>query len=152
LNRNIDAGATVLLSTHVMANAEEMCQHWVMIHQGRKVLDELMIGLRRQFDPQTIHFEPLDPDADPLPLRAVPGVERINRHESHFTITMAAGVDPAGAIGRLKMTLSPARVELARRRLEDVFMRIAAEGAAGSDAARALRADLVTPGTEGAFV
>ena len=35
-------GATVLLSTHVMANAEEMCQHVVMIHQGRKVLDESM--------------------------------------------------------------------------------------------------------------
>ena len=37
-------GATVLLSTHVMANAEEMCQHVVMIHQGRKVLDEPMSG------------------------------------------------------------------------------------------------------------
>jgi ABC-2 type transport system ATP-binding protein len=143
-------GATVLLSTHVMANAEEMCQHVVMIHQGRKVLDESMIGLRRQFDPRTIHFEPLDPDADPLPLRAVHGVERISRHEGHFTITMSAGVDPAGAIGRLAMTVAPARVELARLRLEDVFIRIVAEGA-GSDAAGALRADLLTPGTEGAF-
>src|SRR6187399_3216887 len=56
-------GATVLLSTHVMANAEEMCQHVVMIHQGRKVLDEAMAGLRRQFDPRTIHFEPLDENA-----------------------------------------------------------------------------------------
>ena len=43
-------GATVLLSTHVMANAEEMCQHVVMIHQGHKVLDEPVAGLRRQFD------------------------------------------------------------------------------------------------------
>ena len=38
-------GATVLLSTHVMSNAEEMCQHVVMIHQGRKVLDEAMAAL-----------------------------------------------------------------------------------------------------------
>jgi hypothetical protein len=44
------------------------------------------------------------------------------------------------------------RVELARLRLEDVFIRIVAEGAAGSDAARALRADLLAPGAEGAFV
>src|SRR6187401_175229 len=79
-------GATVLLSTHVMANAEEMCQHVVMIHQGRKVLDEPMSGLRRQFDARTIHFEPLDPDADPSPLRAVPGVERLDRHEGSFTV------------------------------------------------------------------
>jgi ABC-2 type transport system ATP-binding protein len=145
-------GATVLLSTHVMANAEEMCQHVVMIHQGRKVLDESMIGLRRQFDPRTIYFEPLDPGADLFPLSAVPGVERIDRHEGSVTISLADGVDPAGTIGRLALAVAPARVELARLRLEDVFIRIVTEGLAGSDAARALRADLVAPGTQGAFV
>ena len=33
-------GATILFSTHVMSHAEEICQHVVMIHRGRKVLDE----------------------------------------------------------------------------------------------------------------
>ena len=145
-------GATVLLSTHVMANAEEMCQHVVMIHQGRKVLDESMIGLRRQFDPRTIYFEPLDPNADLSPLGAVPGVVRMDRHEGSFTIRLADGVDPAGTIGRLAVAVAPARVELARLRLEDVFIRIVSEGLGGSDAARALRADLLAPGTQGAFV
>ncbi len=144
-------GATVLLSTHVMANAEEMCQHVVMIHQGRKVLDESMLGLRRQFDTRTIHFEPLDANADASPLQAVPGVERLDRHEGSFTITLSDGVDPAGAIGRLAMAVAPARVELARLRLEDVFIRIVAEGAK-DDAARALRASLLAPGAEGALV
>ena len=37
-------GATILFSTHVMAHAEEMCEHVVMIHEGRKVLDEPMDG------------------------------------------------------------------------------------------------------------
>src|SRR5687767_4194134 len=52
-------GATILFSTHVMAHAEELCQHIVMMHQGRKVLDEPMAGLRRQFDMRVIRFEPL---------------------------------------------------------------------------------------------
>ena len=52
-------GATILFSTHIMAYAEEMCDHVVMIHEGRKVLDEPMAGLRRQFDPRRILFEPL---------------------------------------------------------------------------------------------
>ena len=43
-------GATILLSTHVMAQAEELCDRVVMIHKGRKVLDEPMSNLRRQFD------------------------------------------------------------------------------------------------------
>jgi ABC-2 type transport system ATP-binding protein len=144
-------GATVLLSTHVMANAEEMCQHVVMIHQGQKVLDESMVGLRRQFDPRTIYFEPLDPAADPAPLRMVPGVERIEQAAEAFTITLVDGTDPASAMGRLALAVAPARVELARLRLEDVFIRIVAEDAAGSAAAHVIRAGLQGPGAEGAF-
>jgi ABC-2 type transport system ATP-binding protein len=134
-------GATVLLSTHVMLNAEEMCQHVIMIHKGRKVLDESMVGLRRQFDPRTIHFEPLDPSADPSPLRAVPGVERVEAVESGYVVALRAGADPAAAIGRLAMAVAPARIELARLRLEDVFINIVSGGATGRDAG-ALRAGL----------
>jgi ABC-2 type transport system ATP-binding protein len=144
-------GATVLLSTHVMAHAEEMCQHVVMIHQGRKVLDESMVGLRRQFDPRTIHFEPLDPAANPAPLRRVPGVERVEPAGESFTVTLAEGADPASAIGRLAVAVAPARVELSRLRLEDVFIKIVAGGAAGGDATRSLRDGLQSPGAEGAF-
>src|SRR5262245_22725735 len=144
-------GATVLLSTHVMANAEEMCQHVVMIHQGRKVLDEPVAGLRRQFDRRTIHFEPLDPDVDSSRLRGLPGVERVDASDEGYTVTLTEGTDPAGAIARLAATVPPARVELARLRLEDVFIRIVSEGAPGSEAARALRAGLRAPGAEGAL-
>jgi ABC-2 type transport system ATP-binding protein len=139
-------GATVLLSTHVMANAEEMCQHVVMIHQGRKVLDEPIAGLRRQFDRRTIHFEPLDPRADPSKLCALPGVERVDAKGEGYTVVLTEGTDPAGAIARLASAVPPARVELARLRLEDVFIGIVSGGAAGSDAARALRAGLQSEG------
>jgi ABC-2 type transport system ATP-binding protein len=142
-------GATVLLSTHVMANAEEMCQHVVMIHQGRKVLDEPVAGLRRQFDRRTIHFEPIDSDADPSRLRAVSGVERVDAVGEGYTVLLAEGTDPAGAIARLAVAVPPARIELARLRLEDVFIRIVSEGATGSEVARVLRAGLQAPG-EGA--
>ncbi|HLG54524.1 MAG TPA: ATP-binding cassette domain-containing protein [Vicinamibacterales bacterium] len=145
-------GATVLLSTHVMANAEEMCQHVVMIHQGRKVLDEPMAGLRRQFDPRTIRFEPLHSGADTSPLRAVPGVERVEpTDEGGCTVVLTEGTDPATAIARLAAVVAPARIEIARLRLEDVFIRIVSAGAAGSDAARALRAGLQSSESEGAL-
>ena len=48
-------GATILLSTHVMTHAEEICEHVVMIHRGRKVLDDSVAGdpppLRSADDP-----------------------------------------------------------------------------------------------------
>jgi ABC-2 type transport system ATP-binding protein len=149
IQREHRRGATVLLSTHVMANAEEMCQHVVMIHQGRKVLDEPVAGLRRQFDHRTIHFEPLDPSADASRLRSLPGVERVEATGEGYTVLLAEGTDPAGAIARLAGAVPPARVELARLRLEDVFIRIVSQGVPGSEAARTLRAGLQE--SEGAF-
>jgi ABC-2 type transport system ATP-binding protein len=143
-------GATVLLSTHVMANAEEMCQHVVMIHQGRKVLDEAMSGLRRQFDPRTIHFEPLDANANPARLSSVSGVERVDSVDGTYRIALLAGTDPASVMARLAAAVAPARIELARLRLEDVFVRIVAEGSHSEAASQALRAS-VTAGPEGAL-
>jgi ABC-2 type transport system ATP-binding protein len=143
-------GATVLLSTHVMANAEEMCQHVVMIHQGRKVLDEAMAGLRRQFDPRTIVFEPLDPNADASMLARVAGVERVETSDGVHRITLAPGVDPAPVMARLAAAVAPARIELARRRLEDVFVGIVAGGQKNEQSARELRESL-SAGVEGAL-
>jgi ABC-2 type transport system ATP-binding protein len=143
-------GATVLLSTHVMANAEEMCQHVVMIHQGKKVLDEPMAGLRRQFDPRTILFEPIDVNANPSALAAVSGVERVEGNDGSYLITLGPGVDPAPVMARLASAVAPARIELARRRLEDVFVGIVAEGQRNEQSARALRESL-SAGTEGAL-
>jgi ABC-2 type transport system ATP-binding protein len=143
-------GATVLLSTHVMANAEEMCQHVVMIHQGRKVLDEAMSGLRRQFDPRTIHFEPLEAHANPSSLSGVSGVERVESADGTYRISLSPGTDPAAVMARLAAAVAPARIELARLRLEDVFVRIVAEGPHSEAASRALRASVTAP-SEGAL-
>jgi ABC-type uncharacterized transport system ATPase subunit len=127
-----------------------MCQHVVMIHQGRKVLDEPTSGLRRQFDPRTIHFEPLDPNANAGRLAALRGVERVDGADGIYRITLAEGVDPADAMARLAAAVPPARIELARLRLEDLFVRIVAGEVPAHDH-QALLASLKAPGTEGAL-
>jgi ABC-2 type transport system ATP-binding protein len=120
-------GATILFSTHVMPQAEEICQHVVMIHRGRKVLDEDVAVIRRQYDPRTIRFEPLDPAADASVLRALAEVERVDRVEGSYDIRLVEGTDPATAMRRIVMALPPARIELSRPRLEDVFVKIVSE-------------------------
>jgi len=115
-------GATILFSTHAMSQAEDLCEHVVMIHRGRKVLDEQMSAIRRRFDPRTVRFEPMDPDADLTPLRALRGVERVDRGTSGCDIVLAAGTDPGMAIQQIAVAVAPSRIELARLRLEDVFV------------------------------
>ena len=145
-------GATILFSTHVMPQAEEICQHVVMIHRGRKVLDEDVTAIRRQYDPRTIKFDPLEPSADPSVLRSFAEVERIDRVDGGYEIHLVAGTDPGSAMQRIAMAIAPARIELSRPRLEDVFIGIVSGGTGTSDTAEKLRADLRDLGTSGATV
>jgi ABC-2 type transport system ATP-binding protein len=115
-------GATILFSTHVMAQAEELCDRVVMIHKGRKVLDESMSSLKRRFDPTRVLFEPLDANADVSVLRSVPGVVSLQRHEGNVELKLAPGTDPASVIRESAARVVPARIEIARIRLEDVFV------------------------------
>src|SRR5690348_5063725 len=57
-------GATIIFSTHVMVQAEELCEPIVMMHKGRKVLDEDLASIRRRHDPRTLIFEPFERGAD----------------------------------------------------------------------------------------
>jgi ABC-2 type transport system ATP-binding protein len=136
-----DRGATVLFSTHVMSQAEELCEHIVMIHRGRKVLDERVTDIRRRYDPRTIRFEPLDSAADISTLRALAEVERVDPVAAGYDVLLVEGSDPGAAIRRITMAITPARIELARPGLEDVFVRIVAESNR-ADAERLARAEV----------
>jgi ABC-2 type transport system ATP-binding protein len=121
-------GATILLSTHVMTHAEEICEHVVMIHRGRKVLDDSVAAIGRRYDPRTIQFEPLDPAADLGLLRGFAEVEQIEPAAAGFDIRLADGSDPGAAIRRITAAVTPARIELARPRLEDIFISLVSDG------------------------
>jgi ABC-2 type transport system ATP-binding protein len=127
-------GATIMLSTHVMAHAEEICEHVVMIHRGRKVLDDSVAAIRRRHDPRTIQFEPLDSAADLGALRALAEVEQIEPAAVGFDIRLTEGSDPGAAIRRVTATVTPARIELARPRLEDIFISLVSDGGAPAPA------------------
>jgi ABC-2 type transport system ATP-binding protein len=136
-------GATVLFSTHVMTYAEQLCDHVVMIHRGRKVLDQTVAGIGETYDPRSILFEPLVPAADLAPLRAIPGVVGISRDGTGWNIALDATASVASVIPAVVAAVTPARIEVRRPTLEDVFVSIVAGGAAaaGDDEAR-LRAAL----------
>jgi ABC-2 type transport system ATP-binding protein len=123
-------GATVLFSTHVMTQAEEICEHVVMIDRGRKVMDDRVTDIRRRYDPRTIRFEPLDPAANITPLRSLAEVEQVEPATHGYDIRLVDGSDPGAAIRRITSTLTPSRIELARPRLEDIFVSIV-EGGSG---------------------
>jgi len=127
-----DRGTTIVLSTHAMEQAEEVCDHIVMINHGRKVLDDTVAAIRGHYDPQVIRLEPLQERVDDAALRLLPEVARVARDGAGgFEIHLVRGADPGDAIARVAALVPARRIELAHRRLEEIFISIvsAAQGA-----------------------
>jgi len=119
---------TILFSTHMMAEAELLCDRVVMIHQGRKVLDQSIAGIRAQYDPRSVLFEPLDPSADMTRFQALPSISRIERHNDAYELKLHEGVDLAAAMRDIAATVAPAKLEVQRPSLEDIFVQIVTAG------------------------
>jgi len=120
-------GATILFSTHVMPHAEELCDHVVMIHKGQKVLDDPVSAIQRRYDPRVIEFDPLDPSADLTPLSAIPEVESVIRVDGGgCKVMLREGASASSVIPRLAIAVPPARIEIARPTLEEVFVKLVA--------------------------
>jgi ABC-2 type transport system ATP-binding protein len=136
-------GATIIFSTHIMTHAEQLCDHVVMIHRGRKMLDHSMAGIRETFDPHRILFEPLEAGSDIEALRATAGVASVTRDGASWDVALDPGASAAEVMPRLVTAVAASRVEIRRPTLEDVFVSIVTGGAAhaADDGAR-LRATL----------
>jgi ABC-2 type transport system ATP-binding protein len=135
-------GATILFSTHVMAHAEQLCDHIVMIHLGDKVLDRTLTDIRQSFNPRHILYEPLEPAADSSVLRSIPGVGSIESNGPSWKITLGNDAKPEALIPLLVRAVMPAQIQVQRPSLEDVFITMVSGEEGASDENAQLRAAL----------
>jgi ABC-2 type transport system ATP-binding protein len=118
-----DKGATVILSTHDMAVAEQMCDFIFMIFKGKKVLDGTLESIQDEYGSDTIRIRPANglPDLDDLP-----GVLRVSDFGQVVELVLDGKRDPQEIVTEI-MGKAPIRsFELAKPSLHDIFVRIAA--------------------------
>jgi len=147
-------GATIIFSTHVMVQAEQLCDHIFMIDDGRKVLDDSLDGIRSRAATDVIAVEPMDPGADLAGLTALPAVAAAEKVDRSWRFTLAHGANPHETMQALLAAAPAARVELHRPNLEDIFVDLVdAEASAEKERAHlraSLRDDDVAAGNEAA--
>ena len=129
-------GTTIIFSTHVMVQAEQLCDHIVMIARGRKVLDDSLAGIRARFDAGAVLFEPADNAFDADTLRDLPEVDGVKPAKdaapghSTYEVRLAPGVKATDAIAAIAAAAPTARAEVSRPTLEDVFIELVGEAEA----------------------
>jgi len=134
-----EQGTTIIFSTHVMAQAQQICDHVIMIHNGQKVLDDPVKSIRERYEPRAVWFEPMSEGFDVSVIEALGVVESVRAVDEHFEARLTDQADPWAAVGLLASAAPMARVELHRPSLEDVFIEIV-ERSAGAEEASNLRA------------
>ena len=138
-----ERGTTIIFSTHVMAQAEALCDRIVMIDEGAKVLDESVAEIRAKFDPRMVKLEPLDPEADVALLSRISGIGSVEQEGGEWKLHLTATSEPSSVIREIVAQVPPARIEVHRPSLEDIFVQIVTGSASAAEReVRTLRASV----------
>lgn len=123
-----DSGKTIIFSTHVLIQAEQMCDRIFMINGGKKILDGTMDEIRTAHSPRTVVVEPLN-GADPKNIESVGGVRSVTHPDARtFEAHLKDEADPQRVMAEILGRIPARRVEMRRATLEDVFVSVVSPG------------------------
>lgn len=115
-------GTTVILSTHDMELAEQMCDFVFMIFRGRKVLDGTLASIKAHYGTDTVRVRtPLDASV----LARLPGVDAIRDFGQRRELRLHPGADPQAILSALVAAGRVESFEVTQPSLHDIFVRIA---------------------------
>jgi ABC-2 type transport system ATP-binding protein len=121
-------GTTILFSTHMLAEAERLCDAVCLIEGGQKILDGPLASVRREFP---FHMMRVAYDDDSAPPEELPGVRSRRLDEGTWRLELEEDHDPGELLGPLaqagplslfaanRPTLSEIFLAAVRRRRED---------------------------------
>jgi ABC-2 type transport system ATP-binding protein len=117
-------GRTILFSTHVMEQAEKLCDNVCMINNGQKVLDGKMSEVRSRYGRNSIHLEI---EGGGSFLREVAGIKGVTDFNNYYELQLEDGVDPSELLRQIANRSTVRRFELVEPSLYRIFIDLAGE-------------------------
>lgn len=120
---------TVLFSTHILSEAEQVCDRVLIINKGRIIAQGKPADLRRQLELKTQLFVVVGgtsgKEARAL-LKAIPGVLDATREGEGYTLTVEGNRDLRGEVSSHVMKAGYSLLEMrqATTSLEDIFLEV----------------------------
>jgi len=127
--RQLGQNHTVLFSTHILSEAEQVCDRVIIIHNGRIVAQGRPAEIRQQLQPGAhlyVQVGGADEAATLRMLESVPGVEAVSRQGDGYTVRAQSGEDIRAELGTQIMQNGYSLLELrpVAMTLEDMFLDI----------------------------
>jgi ABC-2 type transport system ATP-binding protein len=115
-------GKTVIFSTHIMEQAEQICDFILLINGGKKILDGSISDIKSNFEQTLV----LDYEGDPG-LLAQPGVTRINNMGNSAELSLSPDADPQRILKVLMDQLTLTSFSIKEPSLHEIFIRAVGE-------------------------
>ena len=127
-------GKTILLSTHMMGEAERMADEIILIHRGRVVLEGSLDQVRGSFGRNTLH---IDFDGDGTFIGGLPNVQKSSIVGHSAELSLVDGSDPQAILEACMGRVRIRKFEIAAPSLEEIFIdKVGAETLANEEVAQ----------------
>jgi len=116
-------GATILFSTHVMEQAEKMCDYIMMIRAGEKILDGRLGDVKSQFGANTAQI--VISSGDQAQIKSHAAVSSVVEFPGYIEATIKPGANHMDLLRDLCATATVSRFELMEPSLYSIFIEVA---------------------------
>jgi len=121
-------GKTIMISSHILSELEEICDHVGIIEQGQMIYSGTLKEMFSRMGPRRIVHVRVAGQADRAEelLAALPQVESVRQEGGRLIVGLSEGGDQDGAIARTLVEAGIGVLELAgeRVKLDDAFMEL----------------------------
>ena len=114
-----NAGKTIVFSTHVMHEAERLCDFILLLNKGKPILDGRLDQIRSQ---QKTHAVCVEVQGDTSFIENLPIVEKVQSQGKELEITLTENADPQQLLGHLVNRVRVLRFEIKVPSLHEIFV------------------------------
>ncbi|UCD94640.1 MAG: ATP-binding cassette domain-containing protein [Candidatus Zixiibacteriota bacterium] len=115
-------GTTILFSTHVMEQAEKLCDFICLINRGKKVLDGKMSDVKAQFGTNSLQ---VDIEGDGAFAEDLPGIAKLTEFNNYIELKLTPDADTQEILRRIAERVTVRRFEIMEPSLYDIFIEVA---------------------------
>jgi len=120
-----DEGKTVILSTHVMHQAEKLCDSILLINKGQAILDDNLANIQSQ---RASHVVSVELEGDTGFIEKLPMVTAVETNGNHLEITLSDSADTQQLLQSLIKRVRVQRFEVKVPSLHEIFVELVGKG------------------------
>ena len=120
-----EQGKTVIFSTHVMHEAEQLCDFILLINKGRAVIDGRVEDIRSQHSSGAVSVEL---EGNTSFIKELPMVTSMESQGSRLQISLRPGADTQQLLGELLGRVKVVAFEVKKPSLHEIFVKLVGPG------------------------